>query len=404
MHYAMGYHFRPETDGYVKELGGYFNGIKKVKLFERSSGNLLAEAVIQGDKQWRYASVSPVEVRKGQEYTVAVYLENSGGSYYGAPGLPVSNEGITILGSTYVSTSSFPDAIPVNQISAPMYGQADIGFQAVELPPEGGNELPPASPDQPPQPASKPSFAIDAGSASVGSIHGEFSVDQSGAANYHIPLLVAPGSGGMVPKLALHYNSQAPNDIAGVGWGIGGLSSITRCPQTREQDGVSVSRGVTLSQEDRFCLDGQRLMLVSGIYGADKAEYRTEIDDYMRIRSYGAAGSGPAWFRVWHGDGTYSDYGNSPDSRIEARVPSDGGTVFTWALNRHQDVFGNYVEYQYHENNSGPVEAVIDRVRYTGNTRAGTQPYAEVRFEYDEGRLDACLLYTSDAADDNRLV
>lgn len=60
---------------------------------------------------------------------------------------------------------------------------------------------------------------------------------------------------------------------------------------------------------DRFCLDGQRLMVVSGSYGADGAEYRTEQESFSRIISYGTVGSGPASFKVWTKSGQVMEYG-----------------------------------------------------------------------------------------------
>ena len=130
MDYAMGYHFRPDVDGRVTQLGGLFDGVKTVRLFDRASRALLAEARVAGTNDWRYAAIEPVVVESGREYTVAVYLENDGGSYYAEPVLPVRNDDVTILGSTYVSTAGEPDAIPVNRVLEPMYGQADIGFVA----------------------------------------------------------------------------------------------------------------------------------------------------------------------------------------------------------------------------------------------------------------------------------
>lgn len=66
---------------------------------------------------------------------------------------------------------------------------------------------------------------------------------------------------GLVPNLSLNYNSQAGIGIAGLGWTLEGASAITRCPQTRATDGAYGA--VNLNTADRFCLDGQRLILVS---------------------------------------------------------------------------------------------------------------------------------------------
>ena len=117
----------------------------------------------------------------------------------------------------------------------------------------------------------------------VGSVAGEVSVLPSGASSYSVPLQVAPGIGGMTPSIALQYNSQSGNGLLGVGWSIGGLSAVHRCPQTIEQDGQY--QGIQLNAEDRLCLDGKRLVPVYGNYSANYAEYRTEIDEYSKIGS-----------------------------------------------------------------------------------------------------------------------
>ena len=61
---------------------------------------------------------------------------------------------------------------------------------------------------------------------------GQFSVGGDGAATYNIPIQVPPGAAGMTPKLSLTYSSSGSNGILGMGWGLDGLSQISRCPTT----------------------------------------------------------------------------------------------------------------------------------------------------------------------------
>ncbi len=127
--YAMGYHFAPLVDGEIHELGGFFNGTKTVRLFEKSTGALLAEAQVTAANSWGYSSIKPIPVLAENTYTVAVYLAGSGASFHsGIDPLPQVYGDIRIEGSTYAYTGSDPVARPTNLVTTTMYGQADIKF------------------------------------------------------------------------------------------------------------------------------------------------------------------------------------------------------------------------------------------------------------------------------------
>ena len=88
----------------------------------------------------------------------------------------------------------------------------------------------------PPPPPPPPTTGVDPGASiesdQIGTTVGDFRVDESGSATYEIPILVAAGTAGVAPRISLKYSSSAENGIAGVGWSIVGLSSISRCRQT----------------------------------------------------------------------------------------------------------------------------------------------------------------------------
>jgi hypothetical protein len=215
---------------------------------------------------------------------------------------------------------------------------------------------------------------------------GQFSVSESGAATYSIPIQMPPGTAGIAPKLTLSYNGNGGNGLLGMGWSLSGLSGVSRCPRTMAQDGVRGS--VNFDANDRYCLDGQRLIAINGTYGADGTEYRTEQEGFAKIVSYGAAGNGPAWFKVWTKSGQIIEYGNTADSRIEAQGKT---TVGAWALNKLQDTKGNYFMVKYTEDNANG-DYYPQRIDYTGN--AGQSPTAAVQFSY-EARPDVTPRYSA---------
>lgn len=215
---------------------------------------------------------------------------------------------------------------------------------------------------------------------------GQFEVSDSGSATYTIPIAVPPGTAGLVPALNLRYDSHSGNGLLGLGWSLGGLPAIVRCPQTIAQDGARA--GVNYDANDRFCLEGQRLIAISGSYGADGAEYRTEREGFSKIVSYGTAGTGPAWFKAWTKSGQVMEFGNTADSRIEAQGKT---TARLWTLNRIQDTKGNYLTVTYSENSTNG-EYRPDRIDYTGNAGAALSPYASVQFAY-ETRPDIVPMY-----------
>lgn len=109
-----------------------------------------------------------------------------------------------------------------------------------------------------------------------------------------------------------------------MGWQLSGLSSINRCPTSKSRDGII--DGVDFDSNDKFCLDGQRLVDVGG------GEYRTEIDGFAHITG------GLSGFTVTTASGLIMEYGRSTNSRIKAQGRSD---ILTRALEEVRDSFGN---------------------------------------------------------------
>src|ERR1035437_905263 len=128
-------------------------------------------------------------------------------------------------------------------------------------------------------------------------------------------------------------------------------------------------------------------------YGLNGITYGTEAETFINVTSYGdpnAGGGGPVYFKVETKDGKTLEYGNTPDSYIEA---SGSNRVLTWLLNKVKDSRGNFIKIHYYENNSTG-EFRPDYIEYTGNDDSNPvlSPYNQVKFSYGT-RTDKQLSY-----------
>ncbi len=121
--YTMGYHFTPSVNGSVTSLGGYFNGNKTVRLYNKNTGATLATTSVNSNNSWTYSPITPVALVAGQTYTVAVVVGGSGGSYKFL-NMPKTYGDITIHSSTFLAGNGRP----TNSVTNIMYGQVDVTF------------------------------------------------------------------------------------------------------------------------------------------------------------------------------------------------------------------------------------------------------------------------------------
>ena len=234
------------------------------------------------------------------------------------------------------------------------------------------------------------SKAVDTG-LPVGKTAGTQQVSLTGAATYAIPFVLPPGLQGMTPSLGIAYSSQAGNGLLGTGWTLTGLSAVQRTGQDWYHDGrtrpVSVAGAPNSgTPTGPFALDGQRLVAVNGVYGANGTEYRTEQATFARVYSLGVAGNGPAYFQVETKQGLQHQYGGPPGARLNEE---NGNTALYWAINRSYDQHGNYIEYRYQTVNR---ELLLDEVRYYANSSNNFGPLIKVSFVYED-RFDPNTAY-----------
>lgn len=214
--------------------------------------------------------------------------------------------------------------------------------------------------------------------SAVGLPQAAFDVDANGQATYRVDIEVPSGIGSAEPKLGLAYRHGLPNAVLGVGWGMTGLSVITRVKATYAVDGFNGA--ISYDGHDRFALDGQRLVAVEGAYGAPGALYFTELQTYSHVRAGASAEQG---FVVTTKAGIVHEYGTTSDSRI---LSTGGTAVRVWALSRTTDLHGNRIEYQYtlapHGMDADSGAYYLERVAYTSRAD-GTAANRFVDFGYE---------------------
>ncbi|MBI3519891.1 MAG: hypothetical protein HY062_11105 [Bacteroidetes bacterium] len=210
----------------------------------------------------------------------------------------------------------------------------------------------------------------------VGEIEGNFSVSLTGSSVYQIPIKISPGTAGMQPNLSLQYSSGSGSGILGLGWNLIGLSTISRVNKVPYLD--TKYDAVKLTTNDVFALDGNRLILKSGIYGASGSTYGSELESFSKVTAINQQGNGPSSFILVDKNGITSEYGSSI---ANAQLTGIGNnTVLSWFVNSTKDLYGNTINY-YYKLLSG--EVLIDRIEYTINTAAGvSQAYNTIYFEY----------------------
>ncbi|WP_081413927.1 RHS repeat-associated core domain-containing protein [Chryseobacterium daeguense] len=218
----------------------------------------------------------------------------------------------------------------------------------------------------------------------VGQTAGSFSVSPGGGANYTVPIKTLPGIKEMIPEIALSYSHQGGNGIAGWGWNITGVSSITRIPSTKFHDGMM--DGVDYDSYDRFALDGQRLVLKSGTYGQDGAEYQTENYSNLKITSHGQIVGGPLYFLVYYPDGKVARYGYSDNNQA--------GNTFEWKINQIEDANFNRIKFLYESYDSN---IYIKSIQYGNNSSLNPSSVINtINFYYkDVTRNEVNFIYSS---------
>ncbi|SDI56392.1 FG-GAP-like repeat-containing protein [Chryseobacterium jejuense] len=204
---------------------------------------------------------------------------------------------------------------------------------------------------------------------------GNIDVTQAGQLQYTLAIELPPGMQKTAPNINLAYVSGAGNGLVGYGWNISGITSISRVGKNIEKDGIT--KGVQLDYSDYYSFNGQRLILKSGEYGKDGAEYVTEKYSNIKIRSIGTitgqTWQGPEYWEITFEDGSQTWYGAIASGNSSARTAIDYNIV------KSKDSNGNYITYNYIVDGN---VSVINSIEWGGNEPKSTPHFNKIDFVF----------------------
>ena len=172
----------------------------------------------------------------------------------------------------------------------------------------------------------------------VGQIPYQEDITPYGGRIYNIPIMVSPMSD-FPPQISLQYNSQAGNGLAGFGWSIGGLSSITLTNKNQYYHGT-VAPATLSGTNGAYLLDG--VPLVQNDDSSLSSEYQLETaKGHILVKKHMSA-SAVCYFTVLYPDGSKATYGMTSNTSAKTVYP-----ITLW-----EDRLGNQIVYNYSYTNS----------------------------------------------------
>lgn len=206
----------------------------------------------------------------------------------------------------------------------------------------------------------------------VGAIPLEEGVSPTGAKTYSLTIPAAPGFD-YIPSVSLVYNSQGGNDVAGYGWSLSGVSSVSRTNKNHHFNGEVVAANA-VTGTGSYALNGDPLLV-------NTEENLISSYSLMSFRGKVAmnplASSGSVIkFNAAYPTGETAVFGTASNTTKMAVFP----------ILESQDVNGNKIEYEYYEDvNSDGTECYIKSIKY-GSKVLGNYT-AHIDFIY-ENRTD----------------
>ncbi|RLJ34189.1 RHS repeat-associated protein [Chryseobacterium sp. 7] len=212
---------------------------------------------------------------------------------------------------------------------------------------------------------------------------GNIEVNGAGQLQFTLPIALPPGVKSVAPQINLLYTSGASNGIAGYGWNISGITSISRAGKTIDKD--AEAKAVQIDYSDYYSFNGQRLILKSGEYGKDGAEYVTEKYSNIKIKSVGNSLniSGPNYWEVTFENGSQAKY----EKTFSTGFMGDTTPALEYNITKWKDPQGNFITYNYEYTPLGSAGinggvSRISTITWGGNETLNKPHYNSIEFTY----------------------
>ncbi len=219
-----------------------------------------------------------------------------------------------------------------------------------------------------------PSISLPKGGGALKGIDEKFEVNPSnGTSGFSLPLPISPGRNGFSPSIGLSYNSGVGNSMFGIGWSIG-IPSIKRktdkgLPRYFDDD-FSEDTFVFSGVEDLVpCVEetspGKWEIKTLQVDSYTIKKYRPRIEGgFAKIEKISHQDQGVYW-KVTTPNDQVTIFGYSTNYRLAD--PQDSVKIFEWLPEFSYDNKGNYISYEYKEENLDNVpNKVYEKNRING--------------------------------------
>lgn len=215
-----------------------------------------------------------------------------------------------------------------------------------------------------------PQIALPKGGGAIKGIDEKFQVNAAnGTASLSLALPFSVGRGGLMPAVALGYNSGGGNGLFGLGWDLG-FPSIQRKTDKR------LPRYLDGEESDTFMFSGVEDLVPTLLENGQNDEFTSDAYHIRRYRPRLESGFSRiekithrergAWWKVTTRDNVVTFFGKSPEYRIAD--PANPKRIFQWLPELSFDDKGNCVLYEFKaEDGDRYGDALHDKNRFGPN-------------------------------------